>query len=167
MKATITIQVVSRDITQQISRTVDVFFVDSQATNKIAILAEKHIVNLGDVVNLKVKVMGANDEPLANRNVSLYADQGTLSTMMGTTNAQGEINLTYEYTLDAHKNIIIKQAEQASEEVSLSDFTLDFEYVNRYLESDITDGFVYIEAETYDDAMNPIREQILLGVNGV
>lgn len=166
-KAIINIAIISRDISKQIGKTAEIFFVDSQATNKIAIIPEKHMVNLGDVVKLKVKVMGANDEPLAGRNVSLYADQGTLSTTIGTTNAFGELDLTYTYTTQAHRNVVITGLTAVADGVRSTDFSTNFEFVNRYLESDVSDSFVFIEAETYDDTFKTIREQILLGVNGV
>lgn len=163
-KAVITVQVIARDAARQISRSVDVFFMDSQASNKIAILPEKHMVTTGDVVKLKVKVMGANEEPLSSRNVALYADQGRLSVDVGTTNSQGEVDLTYTLTEKTHTNVVLEGKKLKSVEVAFSDFLDEFEFVNRYLESDSTDGFVYIEAESYDDAGKPIREQILLAI---
>lgn len=166
-KAVINVSVISRDVSKQISKTVEVFFVEPYAVNKIAILPEKNMVELGDVVQLKVKVMGSNNEPLAGRNVQLYTDQGVLEPEIGTTDERGELQVQYTYLVDDKRNIVVLAQDTVEESVSGLNFTAEFEFVNRYLESDTTDGYVLIEAETYDDNLQPIREQILLGVSGV
>jgi hypothetical protein len=166
-KATINISVISRDVSKQISKTVEVFFVEPYSVNKIAILPEKNMVELGDVVQLKVKVMGANNEPLAGRNVQMYTDQGVLEPEIGTTDERGELQVQYTYQPSDRRNIVVLSQDTVVEPVAGLNFTAEFEFVNRRLETDSTDGYVLIEAETYDNNLQPIREQILLGVSGV
>lgn len=120
-QAIIKAQLISRDSSIQLDSSCPIVFSEENFVNKIAVIPEKHIVQSGDTVQLKITAFGPSSERLANKTVTIRSSQGTVLPSNGATTFDGELVIQYNHPpADAESyTVITVESDETKEEIIL------------------------------------------------
>lgn len=90
---------------------IEIEYIEDVFHEKIAIIPQKHIVQNEDVVQLKVIVIGPNNERLSNREVKLTSSQGNIIPSSGQTDYKGELSVTYHHPKNPKDDYVLIEAK--------------------------------------------------------
>lgn len=107
---TIKASVIGRKASSHLAEDLEITIVDEKFTDKISLVPEKHIVQSGDTVQLKVTALGPSHERVMNKKITLKSNEGVIVPSTGITDYDGELLVEYRHPSDSDIDYVIIEA---------------------------------------------------------